>query len=48
MLVEKWKTRLADLDREGVAAMQARLFADDQQEQGSHITELLRAHEVGS
>lgn len=31
-LVEKWKTRLANLDREGVAA---KLFADDQLEQGS-------------
>jgi hypothetical protein len=29
-LVEKWKARLADLDREGVAAKQAKLFADDQ------------------
>jgi hypothetical protein len=29
-LVEKWKSRLADLDREGVAAKQTRLFADDQ------------------
>ena len=34
-LVEKWKTRLADLNREGVAAKQAKLFADDQPEQGS-------------
>ncbi len=34
-LVEKWKTRLADLDREGVAAKQAKLFADDQPGQGS-------------
>ena len=31
-LVEKWKTKLAELDREGVAARQAKLFADDQQE----------------
>ena len=31
-LVEKWKTRLAELDREGVAARQAKLFAEDQQE----------------
>jgi hypothetical protein len=29
-LVEKWKARLADLDREGIAAKQARLWADDQ------------------
>jgi hypothetical protein len=34
-LVEKWKTRLADLDREGVAAKQAKLFADDPPVQGS-------------
>jgi hypothetical protein len=34
-LVEKWKLRLADLDREGVAAKQAKLFADDQPGQGS-------------
>ena len=34
-LVEKWKTKLADLGREGVAAKQAKLFADDQLEQGS-------------
>ena len=32
-LIEKWKARLAELDREGVAAMQAKLFADDQTEQ---------------
>ncbi len=31
-LVEKWKTRLKELDREGVAARQAKLFAEDQQE----------------
>jgi len=29
-LVKKWKVRLADLDREGIAAKQAKLFADDQ------------------
>ena len=29
-LVGKWKTRLAGLDREGVVAKQAKLFADDQ------------------
>jgi hypothetical protein len=34
-LVEKWQARLADLDRDGVAAKQAKLFADDQLEQGS-------------
>ncbi len=34
-LVEKWKAKLADLDREGVAANQAKLFTDDQMEQGS-------------
>ena len=34
-LVEKWKIRLAESDREGVAAKQAKLFADDQPEQGS-------------
>ena len=34
-LVEKWKSRLAELDREGVAAKQAKLFADDQPAQGS-------------
>jgi hypothetical protein len=31
-LVEKWKMRLTELDREGVAAKQARLWADDQPE----------------
>jgi hypothetical protein len=34
-LVEKWKSRLVELDREGVAAKQAKLFADDQPAQGS-------------
>ena len=29
-LVEKWKLRLAELDRTGVAAKQARLWADEQ------------------
>jgi len=29
-LVKKWKVRLADLDREGIAAKQVKLFADDQ------------------
>ena len=28
-LVEKWKVRLADLDREGIAAKQAKLWTDD-------------------
>lgn len=28
-LVEKWKTKLAELDREGVAATQAKLFAEE-------------------
>ncbi len=28
-LVEKWRAKIAALDREGVAAKQARLFADD-------------------
>ena len=37
-LVEKWKTRLAELDRGGVAARQAKFFADDQPEQGSADT----------
>jgi hypothetical protein len=32
-LVEKWKTRLTELDREGVAAKQARLWSDDHSEQ---------------
>jgi hypothetical protein len=31
-LVEKWKMRLTELDREGVAAKQARLWDDDQPE----------------
>ena len=34
-LVEKWKIRLAESDREGVAAKQTRLFAGDQPGQGS-------------
>jgi hypothetical protein len=29
-LLQKWKVRLAELDRQGVAATQAKLFADDQ------------------
>ena len=28
-LVDKWKARLAELDREGVAAKQAKLWVDD-------------------
>ena len=28
-LVEKWKTKLTDLDQEDIAAKQAKLFADD-------------------
>jgi hypothetical protein len=28
-LVEKWKARLSQLDREGVAAKQAKLWADE-------------------
>ena len=38
-LVEKWKTKLVELDREGVVARQAKLFVEDQAtdhpEQGS-------------
>jgi len=34
-LVEKWKAKLVELDREGVAAKQAKLFADDQPGQES-------------
>lgn len=36
-LVDKWKIRLAELDRQGVAATQAKLFADDQPEQGTEV-----------
>jgi hypothetical protein len=32
-LVEKWKARLTELDREGVVAKQARLWSDDHLEQ---------------
>jgi hypothetical protein len=28
-LVEKWKTKIADLDRAGVAAIQPRLWTDE-------------------
>lgn len=31
-LVEKWKLRLIQMDREGVEAKQAKLWHDDQQE----------------
>lgn len=31
-IVEKWKARLAELDRQGVAAKQARLWIDDHPE----------------
>lgn len=34
-LVQKWKLRLAELDRQGVAAKQAKLFEYDQSGQGS-------------
>ena len=34
-LVEKWKLRLAYLERAGVAAKQTKLFGDDQPGQGS-------------
>ncbi len=36
-LVEKWKARLVELDRDGVAAKQAMLWADDQQEKGGEF-----------
>ena len=38
-LVEKWKARLADLDRKGVAAKQARLWSDDHPGQGTKVAE---------
>ena len=34
-LVEKWKARLVELKREGVAAKQAKLWVDDHQEKES-------------
>jgi hypothetical protein len=34
-LVQKWKFSLAELDRQGVAAKQAKLFADELPGQGS-------------
>ncbi len=37
-LVEKWKARLTELDREGVAAKQARLWSDDHAEQGTETS----------
>jgi len=33
-LVDKWKLRLTELDREGVEAKQAKLWADDHAERG--------------
>ena len=33
-LVDKWKLRLAELDRYGIEAKQAKLWADDHPEQG--------------
>lgn len=33
-LVDKWKLRLSELDREGIDAKQAKLWADDHPEQG--------------
>ncbi len=41
-LVEKWKARLANLDREGVAAKQAKLWADDQPEPGTDSDDVAR------
>ena len=37
-LVDKWKGRLADLDREGVTAKQARLWAEDHSDPGLDST----------
>jgi len=34
-LVEKWKLQLAELDRAGIGAKQAKLWADDHLEQGT-------------
>lgn len=34
-LVDKWRARLVEMDREGVTSKQARLWTDDQREQGS-------------
>lgn len=36
-LVEKWRVRLTELDREGVAAKQARLWLDDHPEQVTEV-----------
>ncbi len=41
-LVQKWKARIAELDREGVAAKQAKLWADDQLEKGIEGAEIPR------
>ncbi len=38
-LVQKWKLRLAELDRQGVAAKQAKLFADELTGQGSETSD---------
>ena len=38
-LVEKWKARLRDLDREGVAAKQAKLWSDEHPEQQNKTPE---------
>ena len=38
-LVEKWKARLTELDREGVAAKQARLWSDDHPGQQSETSQ---------
>ena len=39
-LVEKWEARLADLDREGVAVKQAKLWADDPSDQsGKYVVQ---------
>ncbi|MGI4830495.1 MAG: hypothetical protein ACRYFU_20190, partial [Janthinobacterium lividum] len=35
-LVEKWKARLADLDQEGIAAKQAKLWTDDVVSRGEY------------
>jgi len=38
-LVEKWKARLTELDREGVVAKQARLWSDDHPGQQSDVSQ---------
>ena len=45
-LVEKWKSRLAELDREGVAAKQAKLWADAHQEQQSDTSHELETNRL--